>query len=272
VTTATTTEPLDTAPPPAVRPVRQGLAMARAETVLLLRNKTALFTATLIPLMVVALLAALPSGRSGPAMALSMVIGSVLLFVLYYTLVTSTVARREEYTLKRLYSSTVRPTLVLIGMALPLLALVVAQVVIGLVAVIALMDLRSAPHLWLLIVAVVAGCVVWWVLALASCPYTKSVEAAQLTTLPLIMVALGLSGLTVPIGILPMPLPWVAQLTPMFPMADLTFLALSSTRVTSAVVTGVELWKAVLLDVGVAVGWTLVGLLVLRRFAWEPRR
>lgn len=257
----------------AVRPVRQALALARTEAILLLRNKTALFTAALIPLLLVALLAALPTGLSGPALAMGMIIGSVLLFVLYYTLVTSTVARREEYTLKRLYSSAARPATILVGMAVPLLALVVVQVIIGLVAVAILMGIGPAPHLWLLSLAVLVGCAVWWVLALASCPWTKSVEAAQLTTMPLIMVAIGLSGLSVPIGILPEPLQWVAQATPMFPVVDLSFLALSSTRVTAEVVAGAQLWQAVLLDLGVAAAWVVAGLLVLRRrFAWEPRR
>lgn len=259
--------------PADVRPLRQALALARAETTLLLRNKTALFTATLIPLMLVALLASLPSGLSGPSMAMSMVTGSVLLFVLYYTLVTSTVARRDEYTLKRLYSGATRPSTVLIGMALPLAALVAVQVVVGFVAVAVLMGVGEAPYPWLLALAVVAGCGVWWMLALASCPYTRSVEAAQLTTLPLIMVAIGLSGMSVPIAILPEPLQWMAQLSPMYPVTDLTFLALSSTRVTLEPVARADLWMAVGLDLGVAVAWIAAAALVVRRrFAWEPRR
>ncbi|GAA3628712.1 ABC transporter permease [Microlunatus ginsengisoli] len=256
-----------------VRPTRQVLALARSESTLLLRNKTALFTATLIPLMLVALLGVLPSALSGPPLAMSMVIGSVLLLVLYYSLVTSTVARREEHTLKRLYSSAVRPAAIMIGMALPLLILVAVQVIIGLIAVAIVMGLDSAPHTWLLLPAVIAGCAVWWVLALASCPFTKSVEAAQLTTMPLIMVALGLSGMTVPIGILPGWLQWAAQLSPMFPTIDLAFVALSATRVTGEAVGGSQLWLAVLLDLGVAAGWVLAGLWLLRRrFGWEPRR
>ena len=252
---------------------RRALALARAELTLLYRNRTALFTALTMPLFFVALFAALPSGVSGPVAVTGLVLGSALLFVVYYTLVTSVVARREQHTLKRLQTSPARPATVMIGMSLPLLGLLVAQVALGLVASAVLTGLGGPPRLLLLVPAVLLGAVVWSVLALVSTGFTRSVEAAQLTTMPLILVALLFSGLALPLGLLPGGLQLLASLTPMFPVVDLVALAFGPARLTGEVVSGSGLVRAVLVDIGVLLGWVVVGVAVLRRqFRWEPRR
>ncbi|GAA1433904.1 ABC transporter permease [Microlunatus lacustris] len=276
-----TTAPLAPSPgtpsagtPPLLRTeTRRALALARAEVTLLLRNRTALFTALTMPLFFVALFAALPSGVTGPAAVTGLVTGSALLFVVYYTLVTSVVARREQHTLKRLQTSPARPATVMVGMALPLVVLLVAQVGLGLVAAAVLTGLGAPPRLGLLVPAVLLGGAVWSVLALVSTAFTRSVEAAQLTTMPLILVALLFSGLSLPLGLLPGGLQLVAQLTPMFPVVDLVALAFGPARVTAEVVSGSSLVRAVLVDVAVLVGWVVAGVVLLRcRFRWEPRR
>ncbi|SDS10499.1 ABC-2 type transport system permease protein [Friedmanniella luteola] len=252
---------------------RRALALARAEATLLLRNRTALFTALTMPLFFVVLFAALPSGVTGPAAVTSLVTGSALLFVVYYTLVTSVVARREQHTLKRLHTSPARPATVLVGMALPLLVLLVGQVVLGLVAAGVLTGLGAPPRLGLLVPAVLLGGAVWSVLALVSTVFTRSVESAQLSTMPLILVALLFSGLSLPLGLLPGALQVLAQLTPMFPVVDLVALAFTDVRVTAETVAGGALVRAVLVDGAVLLGWVAVGVALLRRqFRWEPRR
>ena len=56
-------------------------------------------------------------------------------------------------------------------------------------------------------------------------------------------------------------------------MTDLTFLALSSTRVTLEPVAAGDLWLAVGLDLVVAAAWVAAAAFVVRRrFTWEPRR
>lgn len=272
----TTTTPTTDLPAAPAGPgeVRRALALARAELTLLLRNRTALVTALAMPLLFVGMFAALPSGVTGPSAVLGLVTGSALLFVVYYTLVTSVVARREQHTLKRLYTSQARPATVLVGMGLPLLVLLVLQVAVGLAAVAATTGLGDPPRLLLLLVpAVLGGAAVWWVLALASTVFTRTVESAQLTTLPLILVALLFSGLSLPLGFLPDVLQTVAQLTPMFPVVDLVALAFGPVRVTGESVAGGDLLRAVLLDVAVMAAWVLGGVRLLRRsFRWEPRR
>ena len=113
-----------------------------------------------------------------------MIIGTSLIFVTYYTLVTSTVARREEHTLKRLYTSSARPATVLIAMAIPAIVLMLAQVIVGGVAVALLVGVDHPEHIWQLVPTMAAEAAVWCLLALATGIFTRSVEAAQLTTLP----------------------------------------------------------------------------------------
>lgn len=279
--TTTTPVPTPALPSPTATPApavlrseaRRALALARAEVTLLLRNRTALFTALTMPLLFVGLYATLPGGLGGPAAVTGLVTGSALLFVVHYTLVTSVVARREQHTLKRLYTSPARPATVLVGMTLPLVVLLVLQVLLGLAATAVLTGLGGLPRPGLLVPAVLLGAAVWAVLALVCSVVTRSVESAQLSTLPLILVALLFSGLSLPLGLLPEALRVLAQLTPMFPVVDLVALAFGPARVTTEVAVGGALVRAVLVDVAVLVGWLVGGLALVRRsFRWEPRR
>lgn len=249
------------------------LTLARAEATLLLRNKTAVSIAVLTPPLIVPLVSFLPADAGLPALVMGMLTGTALLFVVYYTLVTSAVARREEHYLKRLYTSTARPMTILLAMVLPLLVLLAIQLLLGFAAVGALLDYRPDWHLLLVLAAAALGAAAWWALALASTVFTRTVESAQLTTMPLLMIALLFSGLSLPIALMPDPAVLLAQLTPMFPVIDLVFLGMAGVRITGDVVTGTELLRTVVVDAAVLVGWMVAGLLVVRsRFRWEPRR
>lgn len=261
------------APHSAPSELSRALALGRAEGTLLLRNKTAASIAVLTPVLIVPLVGLLPAAAGLPALVMSLLVGSALLFVVYYTLVTSAVARREEHYLKRLYTSTARPLTILIAMVLPLIVLLALQVVLGFGAVVVLFDYRPSIDALLVVLAVGLGTASWWALALASAVFTRTVESAQLTTLPLLMVALFFSGLSLPLALLPDTVAIVAQLTPMFPVIDLVFLGMGNLRVTGDPAVGVDLWRTVLVDSLVLIGWTAAGLaLVRRRFRWEPRR
>ena len=162
--------------------LRRALSLARAEA--LVRNRAALIPALLIPLMLTAIVRVLPDSPTKAPLVIGMIVGTSLMFVVYYTLVTSTVARREEHTLKRLYTSSARPATVLIAMAVPAIVLMLAQVIAGGVAVVLLVGLDNPEHIWLLVPTMAAAAAVWCLLALASAIFTRSVEAAQLTTCP----------------------------------------------------------------------------------------
>ena len=249
------------------------LTLARAETTLLLRNKTATSIAVLTPPLIVPLVSLMPTSAGLPALVMAMLTGTALLFVVYYTLVTSAVARREEHYLKRLYTSTARPVTILVAMVLPLLVLLAIQLALGFAAVWALLDYRPNWHILLVLVAALLGAAAWWALALASTVFTRTVESAQLTTLPLLMVALLFSGLSLPLALMPDPAVLLAQFTPMFPVVDLVYLGMAGIRISGETVAGAELLRAVAIDAAVLIGWTAAGLAFVRsRFRWEPRR
>lgn len=270
------TTPTDMAAPTALTnptDLSRTLTLARAEATLLLRNKTATSIAVLTPPLIGPLVSLMPTSVGLPALVMAMLTGTALLFVVYYTLVTSAVARREEHYLKRLYTSTARPVTILLAMVLPLLVLLAIQLALGFAAVWALLDYRPNWEILLVLVAALLGAAAWWALALASTVFTRTVESAQLTTLPLLMVALLFSGLSLPLALMPDPAVLLAQFTPMFPVVDLVYLGMAGIRISGETVAGAELLRAVAIDAAVLIGWTAAGLAFVRsRFRWEPRR
>ncbi|MEK8225250.1 hypothetical protein NKG05_02625 [Oerskovia sp. M15] len=102
--------------------------MVRAETTLLLRNRTALFNGVaLAPAMVAflhfsgALEAFVGEGPGAVvgAFALTSLVCFALMFVVYYNLASAYVARREELVLKRLRTGQCSDAEILIGAATP---------------------------------------------------------------------------------------------------------------------------------------------------------
>ena len=84
---------------------RRVLALAAAETRLLLRNRTAVVSSVLLPMALVAAVAGITVSNGGtvdgPGLTAS-AIGVTLTFVTFYNLVTTFVARREELVLQRM--------------------------------------------------------------------------------------------------------------------------------------------------------------------------
>ncbi len=131
---------------------RRTAALGRAELTLLGRNRTALATALLLPAGMVGawsptLARLAPGGArvSAGELAVSSGIGFVLLFVVYYNLVTAYVARREERVLKRLRTGEPTDIEILAGTALPAVALALAQCAAMVAAGVALLHL-PLPH------------------------------------------------------------------------------------------------------------------------------
>ncbi|MCW3158216.1 ABC transporter permease [Micropruina sonneratiae] len=268
-TTTTTTNRVTTGRGPALR--RFG-ALVRTETTILLRNRTAVFTAVALPLFMTFAFSGMDIGGAGlGALLATMLVVSSLMFVVYYTLVTSLVGRREQLVLKRLLAGEPDPIEILIAPAVPLWALLVIQSALGVGA--ALLLGAPLPNPWALALAVVAGAAAWTALAVASAALTRTVEAAQLTTLPLILLSLLFSGFSVPLGALPGPVQTLAHLLPMTPVVDLVRLAFTGVGADGRAVAG---GADALLAAGAMVlpllGWTALAMWGgLRWFRWEQR-
>jgi ABC-2 type transport system permease protein len=266
---AATTTPRSTA---TTTPAGRVGALGRAELTLLWRNRTAMATALFLPFGMVlglrpafAQLTPRDTGLGTGALTMTAGIGFVLVFVVYYNLVTAYVARREELVLKRLRTGEATDLEILTGTALPALAVALAQCAVLVASGALLPGLAPPKRPELLLAGVLLGCVLMAALAAVSTVFTPSVELAQLTTVPLILVATTGSGLVLPLGVMPKLVGEGCRLLPMTPVMDLVRAAWAGG---SAAAPG-----AVLRSIGLALVWTvLAGWAARRWFRWEPRR
>ena len=255
--------------------VRRVGALARAEALLLRRNPIALLNALGTPLVGVVLLNAFPpQGDAAPLPSAGIAVtltAFALLFTLYYNLVTTLVARREELVLKRLRSGESSDGEILLGAAAPAVAITWWQFSVGVVAGMVLVGMGVPVNPILVVAAVVLGTVVFVLLAAASTAMTRSVEMAQLSTLPVVVISMVLGGLF-PVGMLPESVQWVAQVLPLTRVVDLLWLGL--TGATRDGTTAGE-WAAtggIPATLLVLAAWVVAGALASRRFMrWEPR-
>lgn len=272
MTTATATRPTAATPRAQGSGLRRFASLVRAETTILLRNQTAVVTAVGLPIFMGFAFSGLSQdGMPMGALLTMMLVCTSLLFVVYYTLVTSLVARREQHTLKRLVAGEATPLEILFAPAVPLWALLVVQSALA-IAGAALMGTPLA-HPVALALAVVGGASAWTALAVVSVSWTRTVEAAQLTTMPLMLISILLSGFSIPLTLLPEMLQPVAHWLPMTPVVDLITLAYAGTGIGGVTVDGPgELALASLQMMAPLAVWTIGALwLGLRTFRWDSR-
>ncbi|WP_328340635.1 ABC transporter permease [Streptomyces violaceus] len=251
-------------------PVGRMAALARAEMVLFGRSKGTLVAALFVPLTLpfamrsaVEELDLKDAGLSVGLVMLPAAIGFSLLFAVYSSLVSVFTARREELVLKRLRTGELRDAEVLAGAALPAVVTGFVQCVLLAVGCTVLLDLGapSAPHLAVL--GLLLGLSSSVTLAALTASFTRTVESAQVTTLPVLMITMLGSGVIVPLELLPDRLASVCELLPLTPVITLVRGGwsgdLSGTEALTAIAT--------------AVAWTVVAVFAVRRwFRWEPRR
>ncbi|MFT4216593.1 MAG: ABC transporter permease [Micropruina sp.] len=252
--------------------LRRFWALVRGETTVLLRNRTAVFTAVALPFLVGVAFFGMSQDGAGLGVVLTMVlVGTALMFVIYYTMVTSLVGRREQLVLKRLLAGEPSAPEILWAPAVPLWVLFGVQSLIAIGG--ALLLGTPIVHPWALLLALVGGAAAWTALAIVSAAYTRTVESAQLTTLPLILISLLLSGFSVPLEWLPGPVARIAHVLPMTPVVDLVRLAMTGVGTDGQLLAGADAVRA-------AAGGMLLPLLIwtvasvalgLRRFRWDPR-
>ncbi|KES03497.1 membrane protein [Streptomyces toyocaensis] len=245
-------------------------ALARAEMTLLGRSKGTLVAALFVPLMlpftvlsVVGEMDLEDAGLTVGTVVLPAAVGFSLLFAVYSALVGIFVTRREELVLKRLRTGEVRDAEILAGASLPAVTIGLVQSLVLTAGCAVLLDVSApeAPHLVAL--GLLSGLVMCAALAAVTASFTRTVESAQVTSLPLLLVSMLGSGIAVPLEMLPDRLASVCELLPLSPVILLVrdgwTGGLSAYETLGAVVT--------------ALAWTGLALFGVRRwFRWEPRR
>ncbi|MFG2554544.1 ABC transporter permease [Streptomyces sp. NPDC048581] len=250
-------------------PVGRMGALARAELTLLGRSRGTLFAAMFVPLLLPFSVREAAKGMDLAEAGLSLgtvvlpaSIGFSLLYAVYATLVSVYTARREELVLKRLRTGELKDAEILAGAALPAVATGIAQSLVLAVGCAVLLDVGApeAPHLAVL--GLLLGLVVCASLGAVTASFTRSVESAQVTTLPVVFLSMLFSGMFVPLEVLPDRVASVCELLPLTPVITLLRGGwtgeLSAYEVIGPVLTGLA--------------WTVLGVLAVRRwFRWEPR-
>lgn len=232
---ATTDHPHpDPRPPRSTAFSRLG-SLARAETLQFLRNRTLIFMAVLFPLGMPLAIYAITVGSApeeagvegvaaGLAVEMFLVFG--LMFVQYYSVLSMATTRRDERVLKRLRTGEARDTEILAALCAPGAVMTVLFAVI--VAVVLLVAGAPAPaNILPLLPALLLGLVVSSALALLTSAFTRNAEAAQMTSMPVMVLALvSMASIR---DLLPESLAGIIDRTPFALIYDLGYLSWNGT-------------------------------------------
>ncbi|MEO3972614.1 ABC transporter permease [Streptomyces sp. CAU 1734] len=244
--------------------------LGRAELTLLVRNRTALFVALLMPALMVVLmkstLEGMDLGEAGMSVAEASMtggIGMVLILVVHLNLVSAYVARREELVLKRLRTGEVTDPEILAGTALPAVGLAAVQCLLLVAGGVVFLGVDAPARPDLLLAGIALGVLVMAALAAVTATFTRTVESAQITTMPMFLISLPGSGLFFPLEMMPDELASICELLPLTGAMTLT---------RAGWVGGVESGDQLTAAVSALV-WCAVSVFAVRRwFRWEPRR
>ncbi|WP_408997282.1 ABC transporter permease [Streptomyces europaeiscabiei] len=245
-------------------------ALARAELTLLGRSRATLFTALFVPLLLPLSVRTATdemdlgeAGLSVGTVMLPAAIGFSLLFAIYTALTNIYVVRREELVLKRLRTGELRDPEILAGAALPAAGIGFAQCVLLAIGCTVLLDVGAPPAPHLAVLGVLLGIVLCAALAAVTASLSRTAESAQVTSLPLMLVSLLGSGITVPLEVLPDRVASVCELLPLSPVITL---------VRGGWTGDLSAYDA-LGALATALAWTVLAVFAVQRwFRWEPRR
>lgn len=245
------------------------LVLAATELRLLLRNKTVAFTSIGTPLALGVFWVFTIGDASQEPLLAGVVVALQLAVVLgmgvYVASTLTVVARRDAKVLKRLRTSDISDTGLLVATVAPAVAVGILQLVIF-----AVVNLGAGIPLPVdplpLVLALLGGLALCVLAALATAVVTPSPERAQITTLPLTFVLLG-AGIA--LVVIPAQGWWRALVAvPGAAIGDLTRLAYTG----GAWEAGVGGVPAVLPALVALVAWPVIfAALTRNRFRWDPR-
>jgi ABC-2 type transport system permease protein len=264
---------------PARRRARRVAALARAEGVLLRRNRIALLTAVALPVLLAGAVRALPgaaptarAGGGGAGLLIALT-GFALLYPVYYNLVVTLAGRREQLVLKRLRTGEATDGEILAGTAVPAVAVAWAQLAVAAVAAVAVLGLAPPATAVLALAGLAGGTAVFALLAIVTSAVTRSAELAQVTTLPALLISFAGSGLLFPLTAAPGPVRLAAQALPLTAVTSLMRLGLTATAAGGRPLGLAASLGAAVVPVIVLAAWIAVaGWAAWRWFRWEPRR
>jgi ABC-2 type transport system permease protein len=243
-------------------PAGRVLALATAETRLVLRNRTLLVSSLILPIGLGAFWLLTFQGQIS-AMVVALQIAVAVGMGLYVAATQTLVARRQQKVLKRLRTTGLSDAGLLVAVVAPS-----AVVAFGQIVIFAVMDAVAGIPFALdpvaFVLAAVGGLALATAAAIATAVVTPSAERAQITTLPLTFLLLG--GAVVA-TFLPLEGWWLAVLAvPGAGVGALARFAAEGGMWANGVLAG-------LLPLAATVGWSVwLATFAGKRFRWDPRR
>lgn len=254
--------------------LRRVLRLSRWNVVLLSRNRLTLFYAAILPLLPLVLLVVGERGsETAGASAINTVFLTIVLFPVYYNLLSQVVNRRDELVLKRMRTGETRDGELVASIALPgvVIALVLGAVVVPIASA---LGTRLPVNPVLYAMAVVGAVVMFTALAYWTAAWTRSAESAQLTSLPIIILA-SAGPLTISIPEMSDALRSILELTPGAAMAELVrigWFGLDGPAAQETTLSFADTWREAGRPLSVIASWTAIGFTLARRsMRWEPR-
>lgn len=254
--------------------LKRTLNLARWNAVLLTRNRLAFLYGAVLPLLPLLLLFTGDRGDAGVGggaiVTLFLVTG---LFPVYYNVLSQFVNRRDELVLKRMRTGETRDAEIILSTALPgaINALILIAVAVPIAAVLG-QDLPLNPVLYA--AGAILAVVMFTAFAYWTAAWTRSAEAAQLTSLPIILIAsIGPLGTSVP-GMSD-GLRNLLDLTPGAAMNELIrvgWFGFDGPTSTDTTLSLADTWSQAGSPLLVMVAWTAIAISLARRsMRWEPR-
>ena len=248
--------------------------LTRWNAVLLTRNRLAFVYAVVLPLLPLLLL--LTGERGAETVGASSIVTMLLvvgLFPVYYNVLSQFVSRRDELVLKRLRTGEARDAELLVSIALPgaLSALAIAAIA---VPISQLFEQRLPVNPVVYAGAAVLVVIMFSAFAYWTAAWTRSAEAAQLTSMPIILIA-SFGPLGAQISGASDTLRGLVELTPGAAMSELVrvgWFGLDGVDAETTTLSFAETWSHAAQPLLVMVAWTVVAFaLAARSMRWEPR-